>query len=204
MFDRVVLKLLAGEFICQVTDREAFHRLEDAAFADEVDDYLSRINLKLVRTERGGAFYVDRTDMDSEGRRGAAALFKEVQKTFRPAVEFFRLVLRAGGAHGQLEVGAPLSVAQMTSTVVSSAALEPAFRDLVARVGTGAAATDATRMERVFDFMRSHGYVAEANKEKGLYLVTGKLQYLEMLIDYVVEHAQLKDEGPQDAQETLL
>lgn len=204
MFDRLLPHLLSGKFICSVTQPDAYRKLQDPAFAADVDDYLARINLKLATTDRGGAFYVDRMDLDAEARAAAGTLFKEVSKTFRPTLEFFRLVLRAGGKQDLLDVGTPLSVLQMLSAVSSSAALRPAFQDLVNRIGAGTAATDAARMERVFEVMRNYGYLDVANPEKGIYLATGKFQYLEMIVAYVAEHAQLRDEDPDAGQGDLL
>lgn len=55
---RVLKLLLAGEYICPIRYRDEFAVLEDNAEQEEVNNWLSALNMRLTRVGYQGAFFM--------------------------------------------------------------------------------------------------------------------------------------------------
>ena len=51
-------QLLAGEFICAVTDNSAFRRLQDEQQRNAIDEYLRPLNRRLASNPEGSVWFL--------------------------------------------------------------------------------------------------------------------------------------------------
>ena len=64
-------------------------------------------------------------------------------------------------------------------------------------------------LERLLKKLRDEGYLVLANPEREIYEVTGKIEYLQEVVDFLMAHQSIPDELEEDAegdtqQESLL
>ena len=75
--------------------------------------------------------------------------------------------------------------------------------------GRSATARCAGTLERLLKKLRDDGYLVLANPEREIYEVTGKIEYLQEVVDFLMAHQSIPDEVEEEThtearQETLL
>jgi hypothetical protein len=201
MFDNVVTSLIAGKFICQVSDPAAYDFLYDETIrdghtrADDVDQYLRRIGMKLSVTKSGGAYYISHMNVDDNGKKAAKLLFTNLKNNIRLVVDFFKLVMDATGKDYSVNPGEKIELNRLMGSISQNPSLLEALRK-VANLGKTVAhdGTDRQRLEKVIKRMQAEGYLEEVNREQDIYQFTGKIEYMHDAMEFLMLHDQITEE----------
>lgn len=201
MFNQVTTKLISGQFICQVSAPEAFQYLTDPnvrngkTCAEDIDQYLQRIGMRLSRTESGSAFYTTHSGVDDSGKKAAKQLFADVKNNLRFMVEFLKLVMDATGKDYAVNHGEKFNLSKLMGMISQNPSLIDALRK-VANLGKAVSAdgNDRSRLEKIVKKLRSDGYVEEMNQEQEIYQFTGKVEYLQDVMKFLAENDQITEE----------
>jgi len=202
MFERVVLLLLAGEFICKVSHPEEFRFLDRDDERASLDQYLMRIGRRLAQTAHHSGYYLAFARCGDAERDAIKTTFAELKQTLTPVVIFFQMVMRATGREDILLHGALIE----TSSLMAQIDQDPGLRNELQTVATiyKAIATDGAHrsmFERILKRLKESGYLYIANAERGLYQVTSKVEYLLEVVRYLQENDEtLKNIGDDDSE----
>ncbi|MBS0599693.1 hypothetical protein [Plasticicumulans sp.] len=205
MFETVARRLLAGDFLCPYASPELHAWLLDEAARAEIDAWLARIGLRLALTRQGTAFYAAHAGIGSEERREAAEAFREVQQQLRPMVNFLVLAMRATQDDSVLMPGSLLEAAALHAAIDASPTLRQELQALAGSLrGLSGAATQRALLDRLLKLFADQGYLVLANAQRELYRVSGKVEYLYEVVDFLIEHAAIRsdedeaeaDDGP--------
>ena len=205
MFETVARRLLAGDFLCPYASPELHAWLLDEAARAEIDAWLARIGLRLALTRQGTAFYAAHASIGSEERHEAAEAFREVQQQLRPMVNFLVLAMRATQDDSVLMPGSLLEAAALHAAIDASPTLRQELQALAGSLrGLSGAATQRTLLDRLLKLFADQGYLVLANAQRELYRVSGKVEYLYEVVDFLIEHAAIRsdedeaeaDDGP--------
>lgn len=207
MFSEVAVALLEGRFVCRHTMAQAHAFLEREECFVEVDAWLSRIGRKIARTSGGAAFFM--SDVDGGATRTAPTkrAVESIRHEMGPALEFFRIALSSLRTHEAVAPGYALRKTMLDEAIDADPDLQTALRTLATRFpGVSADGSNAKVSGKIIKQMVNAGYLASANAEREIYVVTGRIEHLDDVVAFVTDHGGVPelDETPQPVQEALL
>lgn len=195
MFEQTLTLLLAGEFICAIRYPDAWRFLEDEAQRAEADAFLARLGRRLARTRQSGAWFAAYTQVGSEERRAIREGFADIKHNLRLLVGFFVHVMQAQRQDQFLAPGSVIEANRLMAAIDENPNLRVELQ-AIAALGRGAG-TDGTlrgTLERLLKRLRDDGYLVLANPEREIYEVTGKIEYLQEVVDFLMAHESVKEE----------
>ena len=200
-FERTVLLLLSGEFICRISHPEAFKFLESEEERNDVDGYFSRIGRRLARTAHQSGYYLAFGRCGEDERTAIRSHFSEIKGTMTPIVLFFQLVMRATGREDILMHGAMIESSAMMAQIDQDAGLRNELQT-VASMFKSSATDDRSMFQSLLTKLKSGGYLSLVNPERGLYQVTAKVEYLLEVVRFLQENDEtLKGIGEEESVE---
>lgn len=208
LFSIVVEALLAGQFVCEFTDRAAYDYLQKEVYRDNINDYLSKIGRRLQASHSGDVYYcaynsVDRAERKTEVR----AQFNIAINQLEPLVRWLKLAMSALQKESTLQPGDTLRQGELLSAIEGAQTLAD---DLARIVRTGQfATTRATPREQLNHIMIKlveYGYLKAHEAKSTTYTATGKWSYLYDVLDFIHIHENMgsEDDEPGEEQQELL
>lgn len=210
MFEQTLTLLLSGEFICGVRYPDAWRFLEDEGRRREVDAFLGRLGRRLACTRQGGAWFAAYKEIGADERRAMREGFAEIKHNLRLLVGFFVHVMQALRQDQFLAPGSLIEANRLMAAIDQNQNLRSELQAL-AGLGKGPTGDGTLRgtLERLLKKLRDDGYLVLANPEREIYEVTGKIEYLQEVVDFLMAHQSIPDEVEEETegaarQETLL
>ncbi len=194
MFEQVVQALLTGEFICPVSNHEGFSFLNVQDNQHAVNDYLGKIGLHLAETRHAGAYFAAHNVTGGHERKTAKEVFTDNKQTLRPVVSFLDMVMRAMQSDDFLAVGTPIEVNKLMAAIDANPSFRNDLQTLATQLKIQADGTDRTRLEKVLKNFRDKGYLLLSNPEREIYQITGKIEFIQEVIEFLMEHDAIPDE----------
>ena len=195
MFERVVQSLLSGQFVCPVSDYEGFSFLSEVGSHQAVNAYLGKIGLHMAATRHGGAFFAAHNAIGGPERKAAREVFTDIKQTLRPLVSFLDLVMRAMQSDDLLAVGTPIEVNKLMAAIDANPSFRNDLQTLAGQLKVQADGTDRTRLDKVLKSFHEKGYLLLSNPEREIYQVTGKIEFIQEAIEFLMEHDAIRDDS---------
>lgn len=185
---RVLEMLLQGQFICEISDADAWRYLKSPHNAERLEIQLQVLNRTLATAAEGEVFFAAYQSLGDDERRHLSAQFQEVASHLVPMVEWLLLVQQAQGQDVPVSQGTPIRLNELQSSVEDT----PAFAEQLEQIarsrlfGSSSSQTDA-QLKQVFKRLTELGYLLKPNQDKQIYLATGKIDYLYEVIRFIDE-----------------
>jgi predicted transcriptional regulator len=199
---RVLKLLLAGEYICPVRYRMEFESLGDTSEREEVDAWLLSLGMRLARLGDEGAFFLAH---DHIGQKEITQVKNELLKfrdEYGPAVLLLDFIRQADAGRVQLTPGEYIVLYQLEAAVSQSSMLETQLKGLLGVITNAAMRnTNHENLRRLLDHLARDGYVVLANKDTGAYQVTGKIEQLYAVLQFLDESKVVPDTEVDDREE---
>jgi hypothetical protein len=206
MFDVLLKRLLQGEFICEISDDNGFRFLQQSENAQQVDEFLSRLQYRLSKTQNGLAFYAAYRQIDAGARRDIQRVFQQFRVELQPVVEWLDMMMACLHRDTALSPGDTLSFGALLQVIESNQALADRLQTF-GRFKDFVCTDDAikSRLEKLLKTLDQWGYLHLSNRDTLIYQVTGKLDYFYQALQFIKEHEQLPITQDEDdvAQESL-
>jgi hypothetical protein len=198
MFEHTLTLLLSGEFVCAVRYPDAWRFLEDEAQRREAEAYLQRLGRRLARTRQGGAWFAAYREVGAEERRQIRDGFAEIKHNLRFLVGYFVHVMQALRQDQFLAPGSLIETNRLMAAIDENPSLRGELQAL-ASLGKGPTGDGSLRqtLERLLKRLTDDGYLVLANPEREIYEVTGKVEYLQEVVDFLMTHQSIPDEVPE-------
>lgn len=195
MFERTLTLLLSGEFICGVRYPDAWRFLEDQGKRHEVDTFLGKLGRRLARTRQGGAWFAAYKEIGADERRAMRDGFADIKHNLRLLVGFFVHVMQALRQDQFLAPGSIIEANRLMAAIDENSNLRSELQAL-AGLGKGPTGDGTLRgtLDRLLKKLRDDGYLLLANPEREIYEVTGKIEYLQEVVDFLMAHQSIPDE----------
>lgn len=212
MFKEVVTALISGNFVCQVSNPAGFDFLSDTrerdgmTNAEDVDQYIRRIGMKLSVTKSEGAYYVSHMNVDEDGRKASKILFTDIKNNIRLIIEFFKLVMDSTGNDYSVNPGEKIHVNKMMGLISANPSLIEALRK-VANISKSFSTdgTDRQRLDKIIKKFRQDGYLEEVSREQEIYQFTGKIEYSNDSIEFLMQNDNISEDDKEfDSKEQSL
>lgn len=190
LFEQAIYALLRGEFICLARHRDLYDFLANARNFEEVDEYLWKINRKVMATRSREAFYAAFIRMGEGERAEVKRAFAEVKRDIRPVVHFLQLVMQATGTEEVLTAGDRVDFGSLLKAIVDSEHLTEELRQLTMTLRElGARDTQVKAMlDRVLRYLVGRGYLHMLDGDKQVYAVAGKIDYFHEVLEFLIEN----------------
>lgn len=198
-------RLLAGEFVCAVSDESAFQRLQDEALRDALDSYLRPLNRRLASNAEQSVYFLAWRQLDDSAREQLSRQLGDALNSLLPLLEWLQLVQEALGRDSVLTPGDVLKPGELQAKSEDN----PSLRERIERLATDSffgSQSDQldAQIKQVFKRLKEHGYLLQPHGERQVYLATGKVDYLLDLVRFIRDEERLPVTEESDAQETLL
>jgi hypothetical protein len=195
MFEQTLTLLLAGEFICAIRYPDAWRFLDDEGQRAEAEAFLARLGRRLARTHQGGAWFAAYTQVGTEERRAIREGFADIKYKLRPLVNFLVFVMQAQRQDHFLAPGSLIEANRLMLAIDDNPNLRVEIQAIAAQgKGTWADPTLRGILERLLKRLQDDGYLVLANPEREIYEVTGKIEYLQEVVDFLMAHESVKEE----------
>lgn len=198
-------RLLAGEFVCAVSDEAAFKRLQDDALREAFDTYLRPLNRRLATNDDQSVYFLAWRQLDNAAREQLTRQLSDTVHSLLPLLEWLQLVQEALGRDSVPAPGDVLKPGELQAKSEDN----PSLRERIERVagdgffGSQSDQLDA-QLKQVFKRLKEHGYLLQPHADRQVYLVTSKVEYLLDIVRFIRDEERLPVVDDADTQETLL
>lgn len=202
----LIERLLAGDFICAVSDENAFRRLQDEQTREQLDTYLRPLNRRLAANPEGSVYFLAWRNVNDEAREQLSQQLGETLHSLLPLLEWLRLVQEALGRDALVAPGDVLKPAEFSAKCEDNQSLRERLERLATDsfFGSQSEQLDA-QLKQVFKRLKEHGYLLQPHADRQVFLVTGKVDYLIDLVRFIRDEENLPiDEEAPTTQEALL
>lgn len=202
----LIERLLAGDFICAVSDENAFRRLQDEQVREQLDTYLRPLNRRLAANPESSVYFLAWRNVNDEAREQLSQQLGETLHSLLPLLEWLRLVQEALGRDALVAPGDVLKPAEFSAKCEDNQSLRERLERLATDsfFGSQSEQLDA-QLKQVFKRLKEHGYLLQPHADRQVYLVTGKVDYLIDLVRFIRDEENLPiDEEAPATQEALL
>lgn len=199
---KVLKLLLAGEYICEVRYRSEFELLQDTCEGEEVDAWLMALGMRLARIGDEGAFFLS---YDHIGQKEITQVKNELLKfrdEYGPAVLLLDFIRQTDVSRVQLSPGEYIALYELEAAVSQSSTLEAHLKGLLGYITSGAMRnTNHENLRKLLDHLTKDGYMVLANKDSGTYQITGKIEQLYAVLQFLDDNKVIPDTEVDDRSE---
>lgn len=201
-----VLKLLlAGEYICSIRYRDEYAILEDDEEQEAVTNWLSPLNMRLARLGDSGAFFMAPSYI---GQKDITQVKNELLKfrdEYGPAVLLLDFIRQTDVGRFTMSPGEHIALYELERAVSHSTMLETQLKGLLSVISNAAQRnTNHENLRRLLEQLVKDGYAVLVNKDSGTYQITGKIEQLYAVLQFldenkVIPDAEVDDREAEDA-----
>lgn len=189
MFEQIIHSLLAGQFICQFRHPGLYEFLQDVDERSRVEQWVEAIGYRLSRLGEQGAFFLSYTNVDADRRAGIRKQFRDIKSEQWPRMQFLMTAQHALANDLLLTPGSLIELPNLVDRISNSPKLTDDFRAVLPYlIGARVSPSLHDNLKRTLDGMCSDGYLAVRNAEREIYMVTGKIDYLHQVIEFLLDH----------------
>ncbi|RUR29686.1 hypothetical protein ELY33_12135 [Vreelandella andesensis] len=200
-------RLLAGEFVCAVSDDNAFRHLANEETRDAIDLYLRPLNRRLASNEEGSVYFLAWRQLNEAAREQLSRQLNDTVNSLLPLLEWLQLVQEALGRDTLAAPGDVLKPAEFSAKCEDNQSLRERLEKLATDsfFGSQSDQLDA-QVKQLFKRLKEHGYLLQPHTERQVFVVTGKIDYLIEMVRFIRDEENLPIDGEREegAQEALL
>ncbi|WP_416885658.1 condensin complex protein MksE [Marinospirillum sp.] len=194
----LVERLLAGEFICAVTDEEAFRRLSEPDLQEEINHYLQPLNRRLATDSEEQVFYLAWKQLTPTARQQLEQQLNHLYLSLIPVLEWMQLVQEALGRDALLNAGDLLRTSEFLQRCEEHQALRARVQQLANdRFFNSQSEALDQQIKLIFKRMKEQGYLVQPHQERGYFMVTNKVNYLLDMLRFIRDEQQLPLDEPE-------
>lgn len=203
----LIEQLLAGQFICAITNEEFFVKLQRDDVRESIDDYLKPLNRRVASNDDNSVYFLAYRDIDDPAREHLKQQLAVVMSSLLPLLEWLTYVQEAMGSDGILTAGDTLKLQELVVKTEDNPSLRQRLQNLASDkfFGSSADSVDA-QAKQVAKRLVEHGYLQQPHSSRLYFTVTGKIDYLLELVRFIKdeENIPLDDYQNSQAQTELL
>ena len=195
-------RLLAGDFICRVTDEDAFRHLSDEQTQQDINHYLRPLNRRLVASDDSSVFFLGYQELTKLAREQLSSQFALTVQSLLPLLEWLQLVQETLGRDSALTAGDTIKLQEFVLRTEDNQSLRQRLNQLAGdRFFNSQSEQLDNQVKLIFRRLKEHGYLLQPHHDRQYYIVTGKIDYLIEVIRFIrdEEHLPVDDTPNQEA-----
>ncbi len=192
--------LLSGRFICSVAYPTEYNYLSDQEALAKVEDVLGHMDFRLARTNpEDGAYYTAPKDVTTLSVTRLKEDLRRFRDVYGPAVMLLDLIRQTNSTEIALSPGDVIRLARMEELIIDSASLESQLNGLSHVIkGFNARQSIRENFRKVLEQLRDEGYVILFNPQADIYKITGKIEHLYSVIEFISENEAIQADRIED------
>lgn len=192
--------LLSGRFICSVAYPTEYNYLSDQEALAKVEDVLGHMDFRLARTNpEDGAYYTAPKDVTTLSVTRLKEDLRRFRDVYGPAVMLLDLIRQTNSTEIALSPGDVIRLARMEELIIDSASLESQLKGLSHVIkGFNARQSIRENFRKVLEQLRDEGYVILFNPQADIYKITGKIEHLYSVIEFISENEAIQADRIED------
>ena len=192
VYGPLIEQLLAGQFICAITDQTNFAKLQDEDARERIDEYLKPLNRRLTANHEGSVYFLAYRDLDDSARDHLKQQLSVVMGSMLPLLEWLTYVQEAMGSDGILTAGDTLKLQQLTIKTEDNPSLRQRLQSLANDrfFNSQSDAVDG-QAKQIAKRLVEHGYLLQPHANRLYFTVTGKIDYLLELVRFVKDEENI-------------
>lgn len=185
--------LLSGTHICQWGHPQAHSYIINDR--QNVELGLGFHDLRLIESERSGAFYAVYKKINAQTSVAIRKQQSEIHSAIRPIVGLMSLISETTGTDSIISAGHEIIPAQFSTYITNSSSSQeklstickhPSVKQRKKLIGT-----IDDKVRSVFDFLTRIGLITLSHKEREIYVVTGKIDYIYAVLEFLDERYEV-------------
>lgn len=195
-------RLLAGDFICRITDEDAYRHLSLEQTQQDINHYLRPLNRRLVSNDDQSVYFLGYYELSKEAREQLSQQFAQTVQSLLPLLEWLQLVQETLGRDSALTAGDTIKLQEFVLRTEDNQSLRQRLNTLASdRFFNSQSEQLDSQVKLIFRRLKEHGYLLQPHADRQYYIVTGKIDYLIDLIRFVrdEEHLPVEDTPQQEA-----
>lgn len=201
----VVTLLLTGEYICPYRYPNEFEILQQDGMQDSVDTWLGGIGRRLAQLGEGGAFFMAPLLINTEDLRQLKNEFQNFRDVYGPAVLMLDMIRQTDTVNHTLSPGEYIHLYALEQAVTNSTTLEMQLKSLLEVIDRSSQlATVRENLRRLVEHLCKDGYLVRPVKDQDSYRVTGKVDQLYAVLEFLSVNVALPEVEVSDAAEADL
>lgn len=178
--------LLAGQYICPIAFPVEHRVLESAEGFAAAEEWLSKIEMRIARLGESGAFFMAPEYPDEVSEERIRREFQQFRDVYGPVTSVLDVIRRAGGDHQQIAPGSLIELARLEIAIRENPAL---LNDLRAALKSGKGPeTPREALERMAKMLLAERFIVPQKGMPDGYYMTGKIDKVMLVIDYLQAH----------------
>lgn len=183
--------LLNRQFICKFTNTDMFTWLSDNDNNEETNRWLKNINRQLSITSTKTAYYASPITIDESNRSSISSEFLKIRQHISPVIEFIEMLFDATQATTVVSAGDVINVGNLLTAIHDARPLEERLKYISqSHVFKSSSNSPDLQLKNMLQRLESLGYI-ETGKKGLSYIVTGRMDYLYDVIQFINEHQRL-------------
>ena len=188
--------LLGGQFICSIVFPVEYEDLIE--HQQDVDLWLSSLGKRLARIGASGAFYMAPDTIGPDEIKRVRKEMQEYRDIYGPAITALGLVRQCDSEDLPFVPGDYISAGSIETAINANPALESHLNSLggvIRRFVLKNSIRD--RVDAVLQHLADDGFLKLADKDRGSYQVTGRIEQLWAVIQFIAENEPIAP-APED------
>jgi hypothetical protein len=191
----LLTELLAGKSICKITDEENYRRLQNETRREDINKYLRPLNRRIATTKNESVYFLAYQELNAEARNHLAKEFDQTIKFLLPLLEWMQLTQEALGNDSVFSIGDIIDLYKYARSIESNQALQKRFSKLASNRFFNSSSSDLqNQLKQVFKKLEDNNYLHKLHKDQQYYIITGKIEYLIEIIEFIKEEELLQIE----------
>jgi hypothetical protein len=195
-------RLLAGDFICRITDEDAYRHLSLEQTQLDINHYLRPLNRRLVSNDDQSVYFLGYYELSKEAREQLSQQFAQTVQSLLPLLEWLQLVQETLGRDSALTAGDTIKLQEFVLRTEDNQSLRQRLNTLASdRFFNSQSEQLDSQVKLIFRRLKEHGYLLQPHADRQYYIVTGKIDYLIDVIRFIrdEEHLPVEDTPQQEA-----
>lgn len=195
-------RLLAGDFICRITDEDAYRHLSNEQTQQDINHYLRPLNRRLVSNDDQSVYFLGYYELSKEAREQLSQQFAQTVQSLLPLLEWLQLVQETLGRDSALTAGDTIKLQEFVLRTEDNQSLRQRLNTLATdRFFNSQSEQLDSQVKLIFRRLKEHGYLLQPHADRQYYIVTGKIDYLIDVIRFIrdEEHLPVEDTPQQEA-----
>lgn len=207
---RILKLLLEGAYICSTRYPDEFSQLQDEEEQDAVDEWLEKLNMRLARLGDEGAFFMAPAYIGQKDITQVKNDLLRFRDEYGPAVLFLDFIRQTDAGRIYLSPGEYIALYELDGAVSQSTMLETQLKSLHSIIsGASARHSNYENLRRLMEHLAKDGYVVLVNKDSSTYQVTGKIEQLYAVLQFldeskVIPQSEVDDREAEDSEPDLV
>lgn len=194
-------RLLAGDFVCAISDPDGYRHLSDGETRDAINHYLRPLNRRLASNDDKSVYFLAYQELTPEAREQISHQFALTVQSLLPVLEWLQLVQETLGHDSALSAGDTLKMQEFVLRAEDNQSLRQRLQTLANdRFFNSQSEALDQQVKLIFRRLKDHGYLQQPHGDRHYYVVTGKIDYLLDMIRFIrdEEHLPVEDDPTQE------